>query len=178
MPKQEQKKDCKCFEHFQQELHDNNKSAGWWDKKEELVPLESQAAKIVLMHSILSQQIESIRRGKDIDFKGLLSELIKINDTNISEVMNEDTAFLLTKLSLMHSELSEAADYIINPENDKHLLNHSGESVEFSDLFLRLIDYSAYRNFSLMEVSSEKLIYNKTRNDHKKENRKPGGKMF
>lgn len=178
MKNQKAHNDSNKLNHLQKEVSENNKKAGWWERKPELKSLEEEAVKIVLMHMILSEQLEKVRRGEYVNFEKILMEISNLKDKNISHSINEETSFLLTKISLMHSELSEACDYIIKPEKDKHLVQHEGEAVELSDLFLRLLDYCGHRCFNVEKISREKLEYNKTRNDHKKENRKVGGKLF
>lgn len=163
---------------LQQEVSDNNKKAGWWERKPELKSLEEEAVKVILMHMILSEQLEKVRRGENVNFDKIITEVSQLKDKPISESIDEETAFLLTKISLMHSELSEACEYIMKPEKDKHLIQHEGEAVELSDMFLRLLDYCGHRGFNVENISREKLEYNKTRSDHKKENRKVGGKLF
>lgn len=178
MINQKVNKESDTIKTLQKQINANNKKAGWWDKKPELKSLEEEAVKIILMHKILSEQLEMVRRGNSINFEKIIEEILKIKKTNIPEEIDEEKAFLLAKVSLMHSELSEATDYIIKPEKDKHLTQQEGESVELSDLFIRLLDYCGHREFDIEDISKQKLEYNKTRCDHKKENRKVGGKLF
>ena len=51
--------------------------------------------------------------------------------------------------------------------------------VELADSIIRIFDLAESRGFNLGQTIYEKLEYNKSRADHKKENRlKEGGKKF
>lgn len=149
---------------FQEEIHKNNLKVGWWDEIPENREIELNAVRINFMHLVLSNQLENVRRGKKIN-----TEFIH---QRIDEIMNMDLSsfevFLLSKIALMHSELSEATDYIIKPDNDKHLIERSGLSVELSDLLIRLLDFCEKNNIDLFEIANEKFEYNKKRHDHKR----------
>jgi len=84
-----------------------------------------------------------------------------------------------TKLLLMVSELSEAMDGLRKDLMDDHLTNRKMEEVELADTVIRILDYAGYYNYDITGAIIEKLDYNKTRADHKLENRaKSGGKKF
>lgn len=163
------------MEEFKKEIHKNNLKVGWWDEKPENREIELNAVRINFMHSVLSSQLENVRRGKKIDTDFIHQK--------IDEIMNMDLSsfevFLLSKIALMHSELSEATEYIVKPENDKHLTKRSGLSVELSDLFIRLLDFCEKNNIDIFEIANEKFEYNKKRCDHKSHVREsPDGKKI
>lgn len=82
-------------------------------------------------------------------------------------------------LCLIHSEVSEAMEgYRKNLMDDK-LPHRSMLEVELADVFIRIFDLAGAHKLDLSGAVLEKLNFNKTRPDHKLENRlKDGGKQF
>ncbi len=82
-------------------------------------------------------------------------------------------------IELMHSELSEAHNSIARDLPDDHLPDRPGGEVEFADCILRILDYCAYKGYDVGGALIAKMIYNKTREDHKREARlADGGKKI
>lgn len=82
-------------------------------------------------------------------------------------------------LCLIHSEISEAMEgYRKNLPDDK-LPHRPMVEVELADAFIRICDLAGYLGLDLEGAVIEKFNYNKSRADHKLENRNAeGGKKF
>ena len=82
-------------------------------------------------------------------------------------------------LCLIHSEISEALEGYRKDINDTHLPNRKMIEVELADTLIRIFDLAGGLNMDLGGAFEEKMLYNKTRQDHKIENRKAvGGKKI
>jgi NTP pyrophosphatase (non-canonical NTP hydrolase) len=94
--------------------------------------------------------------------------------TNVDET---DLNVRLTKIALIHTELSEAVEGARKGLMDDHLPHRKMEEVELADAVIRIFDYAETQGYSLGDAMMEKLKYNQQREDHKPENRaKAGGK--
>ena len=78
-------------------------------------------------------------------------------------------------LCLIHSEISEALEAHRKDLRDEKLPHRSGLEVELADAIIRICDLAGSLNLNLGAALAEKLEYNRTRPDHKLENRKKGG---
>lgn len=81
-------------------------------------------------------------------------------------------------IALMHSELSEALEHDRKKTNDDKLPHRNGVEVEFADCIIRILDTAAALGLDVPGAIIEKNRYNKTREDHKLENRKNSGKAY
>lgn len=80
-----------------------------------------------------------------------------------------------TKLALIHSEISEALEGVRKDCPDTHLTHRSMVEVELADAVIRIMDLVGAMKLDLAGAIIEKLAYNKTRQDHKRENRAAAG---
>lgn len=88
-----------------------------------------------------------------------------------------DKYLIPTKIALMHSELSEGLEGFRKNLMDDHLPHRQMFEVELADAMIRIMDTAAALGYDLGRAIGEKLEYNTTREDHKREVRSaPGGK--
>lgn len=84
-----------------------------------------------------------------------------------------------TKIALMHSELSEGLEGIRTGAMSDKIPDCTQIAEELADTVIRIFDFCGALNIPIWEAFPEKLIYNRHRLDHKKENREQvGGKAF
>lgn len=76
-----------------------------------------------------------------------------------------------TMLALIHSEISEALEGLRKNQMDDHLLHRPMAEVELADALIRILDFAGMKGYDLGGAVREKLDYNRTRSDHKKESR-------
>ena len=85
---------------------------------------------------------------------------------------------IASKLALVHSEISEALEGVRKNLNDDHLPKRPMIEVELADAIIRVLDLCGFMGLDIDGAVSEKINYNKNRQDHKLENRNAeGGKV-
>lgn len=83
----------------------------------------------------------------------------------------------LSKLALIHSEISEALEGYRKGLMDDHLPHRTMAEVELADAVIRIMDLAGKMGYDIAGAIVEKIAYNSKRPDHKLENRvKEGGK--
>lgn len=83
------------------------------------------------------------------------------------------------KLCLIHSEISEAMEGHRKGINDDKLTHRPAIEVELADAIIRIGDLAGRLGLDVGGAIVEKMMYNRTRNDHKKETRSAeGGKKY
>lgn len=164
---------------LQKELHQQSVDAGWW-KDHEALDSEYGAYRIAVLHGVLSDALDTIRKGGEITGEDLIG-ILKKKLFSVGDLRNvpEEKIILSTKLALLHSEVSEAFDGLLTGNMDKHLPHRTEVEVEMADALIRLLDFTGRLGFDLQATIEEKQAYNKVRADHQGENRSAvGGKQF
>lgn len=84
-----------------------------------------------------------------------------------------------TRIALIHSEVSEALEGIRKDLMDEHLPHRKMVEVELADAIIRIMDFCGEEGLEIGGAIAEKMLYNRTRQDHKAEVRAlQGGKKF
>lgn len=86
-----------------------------------------------------------------------------------------DVTLVLSKLALVHSEVSEAVEGVRKGLLDDHLKERPMAEVELADAIIRAFDLAGHEGWDLAGAIIEKLYYNSKRADHKIENRMAEG---
>jgi hypothetical protein len=86
-----------------------------------------------------------------------------------------DVTLQLSKLALVHSEVSEAVEGVRKGLMDDHLKERPMAEVELADAIIRAFDLAGHEGWDLAGAIIEKLYYNSKRADHKIENRMAEG---
>ncbi|MND52505.1 hypothetical protein D3C80_435220 [compost metagenome] len=86
-----------------------------------------------------------------------------------------DVTLILSKLALVHSEVSEALEGVRKDLMDDKLPHRKMLEVELADAVIRIIDLCGHEGLDLIGAMIEKLEYNAQRADHKRENRLADG---
>lgn len=88
-------------------------------------------------------------------------------------------ALVAEKIALIHSEVSEGMEGARKGLQDDKLPHRLMLEVELADSIIRTLDLGGALNLDIAGAIIEKLEFNRTREDHKVENRvKEGGKAF
>lgn len=83
--------------------------------------------------------------------------------------------WVMAKLALVHSEVSEGVEGYRKGRNDDHLPHRDMLEVELADAVIRILDLAGGLNLDVAGAVVEKLAYNQKRADHKVENRVADG---
>jgi hypothetical protein len=97
------------------------------------------------------------------------------------EDLADDELLLLqvTKLAMVHSEVSEAVEALRTDAMDDKLPQFRAIDVELVDQLIRIMDFCGQYGTPIDEIWAAKEAYNSVRPDHDRENRwKKGGKKF
>lgn len=131
------------FNDLGKQLFEQNKRANWWD--------DLGAINKVAQDAELKSRLDAIFKK---DFVAFFIMLLKCQ-----------------KLALIHSEISEAMEGLRKNLQDDHLTNFDMFSTEIADVIIRSLDLASAFKYPIADIIVQKIEYNATRVDHKKENR-------
>lgn len=133
----------------------------------------------ILEHKVLETELDFVE-----DFASYLKnvcygEAFKAGwhtDLKTGELLDRNRAEMLC---LIHSEISEAMEGERKGLMDDHLPSRPMAEVELADAVIRIMDYAGRWGYDIGGAMADKIRYNRSRADHKIENRqKDGGKKF
>ena len=93
-------------------------------------------------------------------------------DLETGEPLTITPDLILSKLALVHSEVSEAVEGVRKDMMDDHLTDRKMVEVELADAVIRILDLAQAMQLDIGGALIEKCDYNITRADHSDEARK------
>lgn len=135
---------------------------GWWSEPTvEEAAATTQLALIALQHWDMSKCAENVRIGENAPDE--IPDLMALLDT-LSREQVED----LAKMALIHSEISEAVEAIVQSrytQTGGTMEHHKPEGaiVELGDAFIRMCDWAGRKALDLRRAVVDKHTYNATR---------------
>lgn len=183
--------DPKLINKLAKEIHEQNCAVGWWDEENPCLLTKSQLCITEVAEATEGARKDLMddhlphRKMEEVELADCLIRVLDLGAHTGSHYFETDT------LEQMAPELNANKN---NPAG-LHFLISAGcigfgaaffktnqqptDHVMYSALIDTIIYVAELRGFNLFEATKEKFEYNKTRADHKRENRaKDGGKKF
>lgn len=123
----------------------------------------------------VSQIIDSLTLLQEIVYRGNVEAGWWKNISTGVPHPRGDVTLVLSKLALVHSEVSEAVEGVRKGLMDDHLKERPMAEVEMADAIIRALDLAGHEGWDLAGAIIEKLYYNSKRLDHKIESRLASG---
>jgi NTP pyrophosphatase (non-canonical NTP hydrolase) len=155
------------FEEMQENVHDWAESKGWndpaiIDPDADPTPIEIRLAAIALIHQVLSNELELIRKGEPTS--GFLDSLV-VSLPAVERVEGINAIKVLAKLALVHSEVSEATGAVLAKQIKTIVLDGKPEGLgsEIVDTLIRLLHLSAMLGHDSAKDFALKMEFNESR---------------
>lgn len=170
------------------EIYEQNKQVGWWDDPDrciyqtlQLVSTEIAEATEGERKNLMDDHLPHRRMGEVELADALIRVLDLAGRYNWAYTQNTDINKMLEKIEsiagkhlALNADLCKIADAIFDCIDGQGLIDHYYSSLVNGILFV-----GAYCEYDVMGALVEKLVYNKERQDHKRENRQTEhGKKF
>lgn len=163
------------FTEMQEQVHTWAEEKGWTDPEimnpdADPTPTELRLATIALIHLALSNELELIRKGEPT--AGFLDS-ISVSLPQLGRVEGVNVIKVLSKLALVHSEVSEATEAVINGVIKSTVVDGKPEGLgtEMADTHIRLLQLAGMLGQDSTKEFALKMDYNHTRSV------KHGGKL-
>ena len=146
---------------------------GWWDEPTKAQRrAERELAFIALRHRTLSRVLEAVRKGSKGHPPSEISPY-KLREYVLG--LNEEVVSDLARMALIHSEVTEAIDCILDGtyeqtggeerhleavESDFEMTKPEGAVVELADVVIRVLDWCGHKKLDLEKAIADKHAYN------------------
>lgn len=155
------------FTEMQQQVYEWAESKGWndpaiLDPKADPTPVEQQLAVIALIHLRLSEELELIRKGEPPN--GFLESIV-VSLPAVQTVEGCNVIKVLAKLALVHSEVSEATEALLEGKLKTEVVDGKPEGfpTEVADTHVRLLHLSGMLGQDSEKDFALKMEYNASR---------------
>jgi len=168
------------FNKLAKEIHQYNKEAGWWDGDRSietalmLVVTEIAEATEGERKDLMDDHLKHRKMG-EVELADALIRMLdiggklKLDCYPISYISNNSE-------DIFHIHL-DLCDYVLNMYNNLTEYGKTYTEDSYSGFIWQILHADKVMNYDVISAMYEKIEYNKTRADHKKENRaKAGGK--
>jgi len=152
---------------MQENVHNWAESKGWndpsiLDPDADPTVIEERLAAIALIHLVLSNELELIRKGEPTT--EFLDNLV-VSVPRIERYEGLNAIKVLAKLALVHSEVSEATGAVLAKQVKSVIVDGKPEGLgsEFADTHIRLLHLAAMLGQSSAKDFDLKMEYNATR---------------
>ncbi len=157
------------------DVHDIAATKGWWPaaRSEEQCETNHKLALIALRHLELSQDLEDVRAGRPRRRRCRSRRSAATARMALAHRLSDADKEHLAKLALIHSEVSEAVEAVLERRLDieggtpqgssKVISKPEGAVVELADVVIRIMDWCARWGLNLEKAMTLKVAYNSQR---------------
>jgi hypothetical protein len=170
------------FNKLAKEIHQYNKEAGWWDGDREietalmLVVTEIAEATEGERKNLMDDHLPNRKMG-EVELADALIRMLDIGGKLEIECSSTTDCWVNDGFSIFREHLELCSTVIEFYDSFSERNNRNSLSFLYTQFIAGILTISEQFDYDVMAAMYEKIEYNKTRADHKKENRaKAGGK--